>query len=137
MTIPGVAELLGLTLLAEIADISRFPTARQLVGYSGLAPTIKQSGQSSRTGPISKAGPSTLRWAASKRRKGLAADEPMAPALHRDQAAPRQVESRQGGGRAQGPDRRWHVLARNEPFKRSASSATNDVPASSSIRLAV
>ena len=31
----------------------------------------------------------------------------------------------------------WHVLARSEPFKRSASSATNDVPASSSIRLAV
>jgi hypothetical protein len=29
----------------------------------------------------------------------------------------------------------WHVLARNEPFKRSASSATNDVSASSSIRL--
>jgi hypothetical protein len=30
----------------------------------------------------------------------------------------------------------WHPLARNEPFKRSASSATDDVPASSSIRLA-
>jgi Transposase IS116/IS110/IS902 family len=32
--------------------------------YSGLTPTIKQSGQSSRTGRISKAGPNTLRWAA-------------------------------------------------------------------------
>jgi transposase len=40
MTIPGVAELLGLTLLAEIGDVARFPTARRLVGYSGLAPTI-------------------------------------------------------------------------------------------------
>src|SRR5438034_8676550 len=70
MTIPGVAELLGLTLLAEIADVSRFPTARRLVGYSGLAPTIKQSGQSSRTGPLSKAGPSTLRWAAIEAAQG-------------------------------------------------------------------
>jgi hypothetical protein len=31
----------------------------------------------------------------------------------------------------------WHVLVRNEPFKRCASSAPNDVPASSSTRLAV
>ncbi len=64
MTIPGVAELLGLTLAAEIGEVSRFAAARKLVGYSGLAPTIKQSGQSSRTGRISKAGPNTLRWAA-------------------------------------------------------------------------
>jgi transposase len=64
MTIPGVAELLGLTLASEIGDVARFPSARQLVGYSGLTPTIKQSGQSSRTGRISKAGPDTLRWAA-------------------------------------------------------------------------
>ena len=30
----------------------------------------------------------------------------------------------------------WHVLSRNEPFKPSAASATDPVPASSSIRLA-
>jgi hypothetical protein len=30
----------------------------------------------------------------------------------------------------------WHVLSLNQPFKPSASSATDDVPASSSIRLA-
>jgi transposase len=64
MTIPGVAELLGLTLASEIGDVTRFPSASKLVGYSGLTPTIKQSGQSSRTGRISKAGPNTLRWAA-------------------------------------------------------------------------
>jgi transposase len=58
MTIPGVGELLGLTIAAEIGEISRFPAARKLVGYSGLTPTptIKQSGQSSRTGRLSKAG---------------------------------------------------------------------------------
>src|SRR5918912_1003546 len=64
MSIPGIAEVLGLTLVAEIGDISRFASARKLVGYSGLSPTIKQSGQSSRTGRLSKAGPDTLRWAA-------------------------------------------------------------------------
>jgi hypothetical protein len=59
-----VAELLGLTIASEIGDIARFPSARKLVGYFGLTPTIKQSGQSSRTGRLSKAGADTLRWAA-------------------------------------------------------------------------
>jgi transposase len=54
MSIPGVAELLGLTIASEIGDISRFPTARKLVGYSGLTPRIKQSGQSARIGRISR-----------------------------------------------------------------------------------
>ncbi len=63
-TIPGIAELLGLTIASEIGDIARFPSARKLIGYAGLAPRIKQSGQSSRTGRLSKAGPDTLRWAA-------------------------------------------------------------------------
>jgi transposase len=48
MTIPGVAELLGLTIANEIGDVARFPSARKLV--AGLAPRTKQSGQSSRTG---------------------------------------------------------------------------------------
>ena len=64
MSIPGVAELLGLTLASEIGDIARFPSARKLVGYSGLNPKIKQSGQTARVGRMSKAGPDTLRWAA-------------------------------------------------------------------------
>ncbi len=64
LTIPGLGYLLALTIVAEIGDISRFPNARKLIGYAGLAPTIKQSGQSSWTGPISKAGSPMLRWAA-------------------------------------------------------------------------
>jgi transposase len=138
MTIPGVAELLGLTLFAEIADISRFPTARRLVGYSGLAPTIKQSGQSSRTGPISKAGPSTLRWAAIEAAQG--AWRPTNP-WHRLYSETKQRHGKSNPAKAAVARKVliacWHVLARNEPFKRSASSAATDVPASSSIRLAV
>jgi transposase len=64
LTIPGIGELLGLTIAAEIGEISRFASARKLIGYAGLAPTIKQSRQSSWTGRISKAGSPVLRWAA-------------------------------------------------------------------------
>ena len=39
VTIPGIGELLGLTIASEIGDIARFPSARKLVGYSGLTPT--------------------------------------------------------------------------------------------------
>jgi transposase len=38
-TIPGVGWLPGLTFAVEIGDIARFPSARQLVGYSGLVAT--------------------------------------------------------------------------------------------------
>ena len=106
MTIPGVAELLGLTIASEIGDISRFPSARKLVGYSGLTPRIKQSGQSSRTGRLSKAGPDTLRWAAVEAsQQAWRPTNPWHRALHRHQAPPRQGQPRQGRRRPQGPDR--------------------------------
>ncbi len=62
-TIPGIGPLLGLTMATEIGDIARFSSARKLIGYAGLAPKIKQSGQSSRTGPLSKAGSKLRRCA--------------------------------------------------------------------------
>jgi Transposase IS116/IS110/IS902 family len=92
-------------MAAEIGDVARFPSARQLVGYAGLAPKVKQSGQSSRSGPLSKAGSKTLRWAAVEAAQ-QASEQPMAPALPGDGEAPGQDQRRQGRGRAQGPDRR-------------------------------
>jgi hypothetical protein len=113
MTIPGLAELLGLTIASEIGDVARFPSARKLVGYAGLAPKIKQSGESSRIGRISKAGPATLRWAAVEAsQQASRPSNPLAPALRGDQAPPRQVEPRQGRRRPQGPDR---LLAHPRP----------------------
>jgi transposase len=63
-TIPGIGDLLGLTLASEIGDVARFGSPRKLIGYAGLAPKINQSGERSRTGALSKAGSRTLRWAA-------------------------------------------------------------------------
>ena len=64
-TIPGVGDLLALTIAAEIGDVSRFPSPRKLVGYAGMAPGVQQSGDRTKTGlPLSKAGSRTLRWAA-------------------------------------------------------------------------
>jgi transposase len=43
-TIPGVGDLLGLTIATEIGDVSRFATPRKLIGYAGLAPTVTRPG---------------------------------------------------------------------------------------------
>jgi transposase len=54
-TIPGVAELLALTIAAEIGEISRFVSPQKLVSYGRLAPRVYQSGQARpRSGPLTK-----------------------------------------------------------------------------------
>lgn len=62
MSIPGVGYYSALVIISEIGDISRFPTAKKLVGYAGLAPRVYQSGSTKRYGRISKDGSNILRW---------------------------------------------------------------------------
>jgi transposase len=62
-TIPGIAWVLGYTIAAEIGDIHRFPSPRKLIGYTGLTPSVKQSGERDQRGPLRKNGPNYLRWA--------------------------------------------------------------------------
>jgi len=52
---PGIGNLLGLTIAAEIGEVARFRAPAKLIGYAGLAPRVKQSGDRSRTGALSKA----------------------------------------------------------------------------------
>jgi transposase len=55
--------VLGYTIAAEIGDITRFPTAKKLVGYTGLCPSVDQSGGHDWRGSLAKNGPKYLRWA--------------------------------------------------------------------------
>lgn len=59
----GVSVIIAQTILAAIGDISRFPNAKKLVGYAGLGARIHDSGQTTRTGRITKAGRRDLRAA--------------------------------------------------------------------------
>ncbi len=63
MTAPGIGPVLGYTIAAEIGDIDRFPTPKKLVGYTGLCPTVDQSGGHDWRGELAKNGPKYLRWA--------------------------------------------------------------------------
>jgi transposase len=74
MTIPGIDVVCASTLVAAIGDVRRFPTSRHLVGYLGLHPTIRQSGNGpARHGRLSKEGSAAARhvlveaaWSAAK-----------------------------------------------------------------------
>jgi len=61
--LPGVGWLTALTILAAIGDITRFPDAKHLVGYAGLGGRVHDSGLTTRTGGITKAGRRDLRAA--------------------------------------------------------------------------
>jgi hypothetical protein len=50
-----------MTLIAAIGEITRFPSAKHLVGYSGLYPAVKESGKGRWRGRITKAGRKDLR----------------------------------------------------------------------------
>jgi transposase len=63
MTVPGIGAVLGYTIAAEIGDIARFPTAKKLVGYTGLCPIVRQSGRKDHRDSLAKNGPKYLRWA--------------------------------------------------------------------------
>ena len=61
-TLPGAGQFTALVMVAEIGDISRFPSARKLASQSGLTPTVRGSDRTVRHGHISKQGSAWLRW---------------------------------------------------------------------------
>jgi transposase len=62
MSVPGVSLITATTFTSAIGDIRRFRTPRQLVGYLGLDPKVRQSGSdAAHHGRISKTGPSAVR----------------------------------------------------------------------------
>lgn len=56
MALRGVSVITAMTILAELGEISRFDSPRQLMAYLGLVPSEHSSGGSRRLGPITKAG---------------------------------------------------------------------------------
>jgi transposase len=56
MALPGVGKLTAMTLVAEIGDIARFPTARKLCAWAGLTPQVRNSDRKVRHGHITKQG---------------------------------------------------------------------------------
>src|SRR4051812_1677666 len=119
MSVPGIGPVLGYTIAAEIGDIARFPTAKKLVGYTGLCPTVYQSGRRDHRDSLAKNGPKYLRWALI---------EATTHAARHPVYAERYQRTKTRHGKQRGPKvarvdlaRRlaeaiWHMLTTNKPF---------------------
>jgi transposase len=119
MSAPGIGWVLGYTIAAEIGDITRFPAAKKLVGYTGLCPSVDQSGGHDWRGELAKNGPKYLRWALV---------EAATHAAHHPVYAARYQRTKTRLGRQRGAsvarvdiarkltEAIWHMLTTNKPF---------------------
>ena len=60
----GVGPVLAAVFIAEIGDVSRFTSAKQLSSWAGLTPRHRESDTTVNRGPITKQGSVLVRWAA-------------------------------------------------------------------------
>jgi transposase len=61
--LPGIGPLLAAVLVAEIGDITRFPSPGRLCSWAGLTPRHRESDTTVTRGHITKQGPPLVRWA--------------------------------------------------------------------------
>lgn len=61
-TIPRITHYSAMVIYAEIGDTSRFDNTKQVVRYVRLNRVIRESGDSTYEGSISKNGSGTVRW---------------------------------------------------------------------------
>jgi transposase len=57
----GIADISAVTIAAELGQVSRFGSARELMGYCGAVPSEDSSGKRIRRGGITKTGNAHLR----------------------------------------------------------------------------
>jgi transposase len=119
LSVPGIRWVLAFTIAAEIGDIARFASPAKLTGYTGLCPRVVQSGERDRRGPLSKHGPTYLRWALLEATMH-ALKHPAYSARY--QRTKRRLGKQRGAKVAQVDLARrlahaiWHMLTRNQPF---------------------
>jgi len=53
-SVDGITAITAASIVAEIGDISRFPTAKHFLAYAGCAPTVHQSGTKVARGHLTK-----------------------------------------------------------------------------------
>lgn len=123
LTVPGIGWVPAFTIASEIGDISRFPSAKKLVGYTGLCPRVRQSGDSDRRGPLSKQGPRYLRWAMLETTMHALRH----PAYRERYQPTKQRLGKQRGAKVAQVDLArklteaiWHMLTTNQPFDPAA-----------------
>jgi transposase len=119
LSVPGIGWVLAFTIAAEIGEIGRFSSPEKLAGYTGLCPRVNQSGEKDRRGPLTKHGPTYLRWALLEATMHALKHPAYAERYQRNK---RRLGKQRGAKVAQIDVARrlahaiWHMLTRNQPF---------------------
>jgi transposase len=79
----GVGRITAAIFVAEIGDVTRFPSPHQLCSWAGLTPTHRESDTKVRRGHITKQGSTLVRWAAVEAVARYHGGAPIAPAFLR------------------------------------------------------
>jgi transposase len=77
LRVGGVGPVLGAIFCAEIGEVSRFPSPRQLCSWTGVTPRHRESDTTVRPGSITKQGSRLVRWAAVEAVQRAPAGTPM------------------------------------------------------------
>ncbi len=79
----GVGRITAAIFVAEIGDVTRFPSPHHLCSWAGLTPTHRESDTKVRRGHITKQGSTLVRWAAVEAVARYHGGAPIAPAFMR------------------------------------------------------
>jgi len=119
LSAPGIGWVLAFTIASEIGEIERFSSPEKLTGYTRLCPRVNQSGEKDRRGPLSKHGPTYLRWALLEATMHALKQPAYAERYQRNK---RRLGKQRGAKVAQIDIARrlahaiWHMLTRGENF---------------------
>ena len=120
MQLPGMGIVLSMTVLSAIGEISRFESAKNLVGYAGLGAGVHDSGLKHQGKGITKTGRKELRWAMVEAAWGAVRSDPHWKAQY-EQFKKRGKHSNEA---IVAIARKllvaiWHMLTKSEPHRHS------------------
>ena len=131
MTAPGIAEILATTILLEVGDVARFPSAEHLASYAGTTPRVKASGDKVRYGKLRSDVNRYLKWAYLEAANSVALNHAKKPARFVSRLYHR-LSVRRGSPKAKGAVARhlaeatWHMLTRGEDYRDRGAAAAGE-----------
>ncbi|MEM3008108.1 MAG: transposase [candidate division WOR-3 bacterium] len=117
MTIAGINYITALTVISEIVDISRFATPEKLVSYAGLAPSQRNSGESKKSGGITKHGSTWLRYAMVEAAHTTIQNDDRIGKFYSKIAARRRPQKAKIAAAKEMLVIVWHMLTKMEPYR--------------------
>lgn len=129
-SLPGVGRVLSATILLEIGEVSRFPSAAHLASYAGLVPRVFASGGKSRNGPTPNDCNHYLKWAFVEAANATVMNARKYKEKHVGQLY-KKIRERTNHGKASVAVGRhlaeatWHVLTKNQVYREPAPPAVS------------